>query len=80
MRKIKVLMIIVLLVVLCCGCEDRNNNIKKTECNAMVDNFGTFEWISPDGVHYWVVYGHYRYGIAPRYDNNGELVIDKESN
>lgn len=30
------------------------------------------EWVSPDGVHYWRT----PYNMAPRYDNNGELVID----
>lgn len=34
------------------------------------------EWVSPDGVHYWVYSGGYQYGIAPRFDNNGNLVID----
>ena len=37
-----------------------------------------FEWISPDGVHYWVYDGAAQYGMAPRYDNNGNLVIDEE--
>ena len=36
------------------------------------------EWISPDGVHYW----YYKYGyqamLAPRYDSDGNLIIDKE--
>lgn len=30
------------------------------------------EWISPDGVHYWV----YASQMVPRYDHNGNLVID----
>lgn len=38
------------------------------------------EWVSPDGVHYW--YGKEINGyswFAPRYDNNGNLVIDKQN-
>lgn len=35
------------------------------------------EWISPDGVHYWVrEAGHQGY-MAPRYDSEGNLIIDK---
>ena len=30
------------------------------------------EWVSIDGVHYWRV----GYGMAPRYDHDGNLVID----
>ena len=35
------------------------------------------EWISPDGVHYWCSISGYSW-LAPRYDNNGNLVIDKQ--
>lgn len=34
---------------------------------------GANEWISPDGVHYWS-FGNG--GVSPRYDHNGNLVID----
>lgn len=33
------------------------------------------EWISPDGVHYWILDSGSRLGVAPRYDSNGDLVI-----
>lgn len=33
------------------------------------------EWISPDGVHYWQCG---TCGIAPRYDADGQLVIDRQ--
>lgn len=36
------------------------------------------EWVSPDGVHYWYNKEMNGYSwFAPRYDNNGKLVIDK---
>lgn len=35
-----------------------------------------YEWISPDGVHYWVIREYSMAGIAPRYQRNGNLVID----
>lgn len=36
------------------------------------------EWVSPDGVHYWYQQSGYHAMLAPRYDRNGELVIDRE--
>lgn len=42
------------------------------------DDLTITEWISPDGVHYWYQYGGYGRMLAPRYDNNGNLVIDAE--
>lgn len=52
-------------------------NSSQNPDNAVVHNKVLInEWISPDGVHYW--YRNTAYGgvMAPRYDNNGELVID----
>lgn len=34
------------------------------------------DWVSPDGVHYWISVDQ-RGAMAPRYDENGQLVIDK---
>lgn len=34
------------------------------------------EWISPDGVHYWKDYRGYKGYMAPRYDHEGNLVIE----
>lgn len=42
--------------------------------------YGVFaydEWVSPDGVHYWTNNAGYHAAMAPRYDSNGELVIDR---
>ena len=35
------------------------------------------EWISPDGVHYWFYRAGYQAMMAPGYDADGNLVIDK---
>lgn len=34
------------------------------------------EWVSPDGVHYWYQQSGYHAMLAPRYDSNGNLVIE----
>lgn len=36
------------------------------------------EWVSPDGVHYWVYSRSNKCGITPRYDASGELVVDHQ--
>ena len=42
-----------------------------------MDNKGNpiSEWISPDGVHYW----KYNDGLAPRYDSDGNLILDNSN-
>lgn len=66
------------------GCGNSNESLHHTYANVMRNNslpyepdYGTYEWVSPDGVHYWVVIEKDRYGIAPRYNNKGNLVIDE---
>lgn len=52
------------------------SNLKEnTEIHS--DDIKVTEWVSPDGVHYW--YHDFGYGIVltPRYDANGNLIIDK---
>ena len=39
--------------------------------------YGMSEWVSPDGVHYWMYNNTYQFGMSPRYDSNGNLVIDR---
>lgn len=73
----KIILICMLLTCILTGCAKENDSIVKTNANANFDEIGTHEWISPDGVHYWVVINYQQYGIAPRYDNHGKLVIDK---
>lgn len=41
------------------------------------DDVTITEWVSPDGVHYWYQQAGYHAMLAPRYDKNGNLVIDK---
>lgn len=43
------------------------------------DDVTVTEWISPDGVHYWFQREGNREMLAPRYDHDGNLVIDQES-
>lgn len=69
MKKIILILMLVLLTISLCAC----GNIQKTYDNVMG------EWISPDGVHYWAFKsdgGNVEF-LAPRYDNNGNLVIDR---
>lgn len=75
-KKIMILLVALMLCFAICGCD--NDTMTKADAYAWVDDYGTFEWVSPDGVHYWVYSGSYRYGIAPRYDNDGKLVIDTQ--
>lgn len=58
------------------GCSENSQMKIPNNANATANDFGTFEWVSPDGVHYWVYNGTNRYGMAPRYDHNGKLVIE----
>lgn len=61
-----------------CGCGN-SGNITETNVYALIDGCDAdfYEWISPDGVHYWISIGLYRMSMAPRYDKSGNLVIDK---
>ena len=71
-KKIGILMTLICLGLVGCG----NDTMIKSNANAIVHESGTYEWISPDGVHYWICSYADRFGIAPRYDSNGQLVID----
>lgn len=63
---------IVVIATLSCAVIDSMNH--KTEEERCIFT----EWISPDGTHYWYKSGAYGAGyLAPRYDNDGNLVIDK---
>lgn len=65
-RILVILMAITLLMVLSsCG--------NKTGIPGLED---VEEWVSPDGVHYWMRNGTYALTITPRYDNDGNLVIE----
>lgn len=51
--------------------------IEKYNSEEHSDDITVAEWISPDGVHYWYRSGYYQAMLAPRYDAEGNLVIDE---
>lgn len=69
MKYLWVFLIVFILLVSCSG----DNIVSGTHA--------VKEWVSPDGVHYWV--SHYNhlwgnfFGMAPRYDSSGNLVISE---
>lgn len=69
MKKILVAILVMALAICLCACSVLDN--------ADEDHF--FEWVSPDGVHYWLWEPPFsnKGGIAPRYDSNGQLIIDE---
>lgn len=69
--KKAILVVIVVFIITLTGCQNPNiKSVKGTNFN---------EWISPDGVHYWYYKGTGGYSmLAPRYDNNGDLMIDRK--
>lgn len=78
MKKAIILLIAITLTFIV-GCEyTRSDNLTKTDASFEIGNlkYGMEEWTSPDGVHYWIYTYGYKFGIAPRYDSNGNLVID----
>lgn len=79
MKKTIILLIAISLTILT-GCKYiQSDNLKETDAGITVGclEYKVNEWISPDGVHYWMYLGN-GIGIAPRYDSEGNLVIDKE--
>lgn len=64
-----IVIILIMVAYVVCSIIAENRREVKTCSDIVMD-----EWISYDGVHYW--YGTNGY-LAPRYDANGELVIDK---
>lgn len=64
------LMIVLAIALLAIG-EKNNQKVHS-------DDVSVTEWISPDGVHYWYQREGYHAMLAPRYDKNGNLVIDED--
>lgn len=62
MKKAVILITLLTMLLTLVGCDD---NRTQTD--------GYIEWISPDGVHYWDLYNQ----LAPRYDHDGNLVIEE---
>lgn len=67
---LSVLLIIGGLLFLLIGAEKRFNSTNHS------DDVKVTEWVSPDGVHYWYQQAGYHAMLAPRYDSDGNLVID----
>lgn len=77
-KRITLLSILITVMLFTCGCGSVSDTTRKEVNNYLPSDYGTYDWISPDGVHYWIYSGAYRYGIAPRYDKNGNLVVEEE--
>lgn len=71
--KKKLLFVVLLVFVFAVGCGE-GDKYKKV---GVAGESPLYEWISPDGVHYWIINSYYEYGIAPRYDSNGNLIISE---
>lgn len=68
MKKVIVVLMLVAVLLTLCSCNRKGMPLF---------SFGMNEWTSPDGVHYWIWHDDDEFGLAPRYNKNGELVIDK---
>lgn len=76
MKKLLILCLALSMSIGCMGCSKGEDVHDVSSCIVVGDEYGTFEWISPDGVHYWIYNNYQRFGMAPRYDHNGQLIID----
>ena len=72
-QKIIILAVVVVLSLLT-GCKDNNQGYRDMP-NSLITPM-VKEWVSPDGVHYWMYSDDYCRGLTPRYDNEGNLVIE----
>lgn len=68
-KHILITVIVICLIYCLTGCADINQGI----LNDATARSYYGEWISPDGVHYWIRNG----AMAPRYDSNGKLVMEE---
>ena len=74
MIKQKIIILAVAILLLLTGCENKNKEYRDMP-NSLIEPM-LKEWVSPDGVHYWMYCDDYCRGLAPRYDNKGNLVIE----
>ena len=74
MNKQKIIILAVTVLLLLTGCEDNNPEYRDMP-NSVIEPM-LKEWVSPDGVHYWMYSDDYCRGLTPRYDNKGSLVIE----
>ena len=74
MIKQKIIILAVTVLLLLTGCEDTNQEYRDMPNGLTTPMIK--EWVSPDGVHYWLYSHDYCSGLTPRYDNKGNLVIE----
>ena len=74
MNKQKIIILAVAVLLLLTGCKDNNQEYRDMP-NSLIEPM-LKEWVSPDGVHYWMYSDDYCSGLTPRYDNKGNLVIE----
>ena len=67
MKKLIVVLLLIAVLLTLCSCDSKGVKLYQ---------YGMNEWVSPDGVHYWIYHKGNGLGLAPRYDKNGELIID----
>ena len=75
MNKQKIIILAVTVLLLLTGCKDNNQEYRDMP-NSLLTTPILKEWVSPDGVHYWIYSDDYCSGLTPRYDNKGNLVIE----
>ena len=74
MNKQKIIILAVSVLLLLTGCKENNQEYRDMP-NSLIGPM-LKEWVSPDGVHYWMYCDDYCRGLTPRYDNKGNLVIE----
>ena len=75
MNKQKIIILAIAVLLLLTGCKDNNQEYCDIP-NSLLTTPILKEWVSPDGVHYWMYRDDYCEGLTPRYDNKGNLVIE----
>lgn len=68
------IVVVILSIMILTRKENDYNSVSHNEDVQMT------EWVSPDGVHYWYQQKGYHAVLAPRYDAEGNLVIDNKEN
>ena len=80
-RKVTMLFLLavgILGILILSGCEYTNKQVPCVAENYINGYHNMYyEWVSPDGVHYWIMTCGNRAGLAPRYDRDGRIVVDE---
>ena len=70
----QIIILVAAVLLLLTGCNDNNQEYRDMPNSLIIPMVK--EWVSPDGVHYWMYRDDYCSGLTPRYDSNGNLVIE----